>query len=77
MARWLSWLERRPVTAEVVGSSPIRGVCGVCHLHLAGVAGMADAQELKSCGTKLSDRFDAGRRQVKNPNVRVAQGDRA
>ena len=23
-ARWLSWLERRPVTAEVVGSSPIR-----------------------------------------------------
>ena len=22
MARWLSWLERRPVTAEVVGSSP-------------------------------------------------------
>ena len=27
MARWLSWLERRPVTAEVVGSSPIRVVC--------------------------------------------------
>ena len=24
MARWLSWLERRPVTAEVVGSSPMR-----------------------------------------------------
>ena len=24
MARWLSWLERRPVTAEVVGSNPIR-----------------------------------------------------
>ena len=23
-AQWLSWLERRPVTAEVVGSSPIR-----------------------------------------------------
>ena len=23
-ARWLSWLERRPVTAEVVGSIPIR-----------------------------------------------------
>ena len=22
MAQWLSWLERRPVTAEVVGSSP-------------------------------------------------------
>ena len=26
MAQWLSWLERRPVTAEVVGSSPIRVV---------------------------------------------------
>ena len=24
LAQWLSWLERRPVTAEVVGSSPIR-----------------------------------------------------
>ena len=22
MAQWLSWLERRPVTAEVLGSSP-------------------------------------------------------
>ena len=29
VARWLSWLERRPVTAEVVGSSPIRVVHGV------------------------------------------------
>ena len=26
MAWWLSWLERRPVTAEVVGSNPIRVV---------------------------------------------------
>ena len=26
-ARWLSWLERRPVTAEVMGSSPIRVAC--------------------------------------------------
>ena len=24
MARWFSWLERRPVTAEVEGSSPFR-----------------------------------------------------
>ena len=29
MAWWLSWLERRPVTAEVVGSSPIRVVIKV------------------------------------------------
>ena len=27
LARWLSWLERRPVTAEVVGPSPIRVAC--------------------------------------------------
>ena len=26
MARWLSWLERRPVTAEVDGSNPFRVV---------------------------------------------------
>ena len=30
MARWLSWLERRPVTAEVVGSNPIRVVLMEC-----------------------------------------------
>ena len=24
LARWLSWLERRPVTAEVRGSNPLR-----------------------------------------------------
>ena len=35
LAWWLSWLERRPVTAEVVGSNPIRVVlteyfvCGI------------------------------------------------
>ena len=29
MAQWLSWLERRPVTAKVVGSSPIRVAHGV------------------------------------------------
>ena len=30
LARWLSWLERRPVTAEVVGSNPIR----VAHIFM-------------------------------------------
>ena len=29
MARWLSWLERRPVTAEVAGSSPAGVVNGI------------------------------------------------
>ena len=33
MARWLSWLERRPVTAEVVGSNPIR----VAEYHKNGI----------------------------------------
>ena len=90
MARWLSWLERRPVTAEVVGSNPIRVVIVKLHInftngilaqlgeHLpykqrvtgsspvgpidAGVAELADAQDLKSCGTNLPYRFDSGRR---------------
>ena len=30
MASWLSWLERRPVTAEVEGSSP----SGVVYFHI-------------------------------------------
>ena len=29
MAQWLSWLERRPVTAEVESSSLFWVVCGV------------------------------------------------
>ena len=96
MAWWLSWLERRPVTAEVVGSTPIRVVIVKLHInftngilaqlgeHLpykqrvigsspigptkqfyidyAGVAELADAQDLKSCGTNLPYRFDSGRR---------------
>ena len=78
MAQWLSWLERRPVTAEVTGSSPVwvvlYGILAQLGEHLpykqrvtgsspvtstcisfwcrnAGVAELADAQDLKSCGT--------------------------
>ena len=40
---------------QVIGSSPIIGLC-------AGVAELADAQDLKSCGTNLPYRFDSGRR---------------
>ena len=87
MAQWLSWLERRPVTAEVEGSSPfwvvsaeaeakVHGVLAqlgehlpykqrvtgsspvgpiemtkvICFNSQAGVAELADAQDLKSCG---------------------------
>ena len=84
MAQWLSWLERRPVTAEVEGSSPfwvvifIFGVLAQLGEHLpykqrvigsspigptfAGVAELADAQDLKSCGPNRPYRFDSGRR---------------
>ena len=89
MARWLSWLERRPVTAEVEGSNPFRVADTICIKNLygilaqlgehlpykqrvtgsspvgptnAGVAELADAQDLKSCGTNLPYRFDSGRR---------------
>ena len=43
MAQWLSWLERRPVTAEVESSSLFWVV-----IFLAGVAELADARDLKS-----------------------------
>ena len=86
MAQWLSWLERRPVTAEVessslfwvvcieryktnnyivgiiaqlgehlpykqgvIGSSPIGPIA--TQVANAAVAELADAQDLKSCGT--------------------------
>ena len=78
MAQWLSWLERRPVTAEVESSSLFwvvfkekkivySGILAQLGEHLpykqrvtgsspvgpiyAGVAELADAQDLKSCGT--------------------------
>ena len=82
-AQWLSWLERRPVTAEVessslfwvvfkekkivysgilaqlgehlpykqrvTGSSPVTSTCISFWCRNAGVAELADAQDLKSC----------------------------
>ena len=36
MARWLSWLERRPVTAEVDGSNPFRVVIAKNHFSRSG-----------------------------------------
>ena len=42
MAQWLSWLERRPVTAEVTGSSPVWVVDGlltfvsICDIMICG-----------------------------------------
>ena len=37
MAQWLSWLERRPVTAEVDGSSPFWVVSFLERIRLYGV----------------------------------------
>ena len=36
-----------------------------CTMYNAAVAELADAQDLKSCGTNLPYRFDSGLRQVK------------
>ena len=43
MARWFSWLECRPVTAEVVGSSPIRVA------NLASVAQLVEQRTENPC----------------------------
>ena len=37
MAWWLSWLERRPVTAEVVGSNPIQVACILWNTYYNGI----------------------------------------
>ena len=44
LASWLSWLERRPVTAEVVGSSPIGVVSFAWDLSSAGRASALQAE---------------------------------
>ena len=44
LASWLSWLERRPVTAEVVGSSPIGVVWFIRDLSSAGRASALQAE---------------------------------
>ena len=48
MARWLSWLERRPVTAEVAGSSPARVV-----LFLVFYADVAQLAEQLICNQQV------------------------
>ena len=44
MASWLSWLERRPVTAEVEGSSPSGVVLIMWDLSSAGRASALQAE---------------------------------
>ena len=64
MAQWLSWLERRPVTAEVAGSSPAWVVC-IWDLSSAGRASALQAEGHRfepcrshfSCSYKCSTRY--------------------
>ena len=42
MAQWLSWLERRPVTAEVEGSSPFWVVSAEAEAKVHGVLAQLD-----------------------------------
>ena len=52
--------EHLPYKQRVTGSSPVGPI-------YAGVAELADAQDLKSCGTNLPYRFDSGRRHSWKP----------
>ena len=49
MAQWLSWLERRPVTAEVVGSSPI----WVVFIKIRGLSSAGRASALQAEGHRF------------------------
>ena len=49
MAQWLSWLERRPVTAEVVGSSPI----WVAFIKIRGLSSAGRASALQAEGHRF------------------------
>ena len=56
--------EHLPYKQGVTGSSPVGPI-------YAGVAELADAQDLKSCGTNLPYRFDSGRRHEKRHYIFV------
>ena len=51
LAQWLSWLERRPVTAEVVGSSPIWVV--TCKRYEWGLSSAGRASALQAEGHRF------------------------
>ena len=53
LARWLSWLERRPVTAEVVGSNPIRVVYNRIMLYIWDLSSAGRASALQAEGHRF------------------------
>ena len=68
MAWWLSWLERRPVTAEVVGSNPIQ-VAEMSNVHFKlkmwGLSSAGRASALQAEG----HRFEPCRPHFSNQNL--------
>ena len=62
--RGSSMVEQAAVNRKVEGSSPSLGAIFICFatVWLAGVAELADAQDLKSCDPYRSYRFDPGLR---------------
>ena len=64
MARWLSWLERRPVTAEVVSSSLIKVAILNASVAQSVEQGTENPRVIGSIpigGTKCNARFFANR----------------
>ena len=53
MARWLSWLERRPVTAEVRGSNPLRVVHFLIIVNIWGLSSAGRASALQAEGHRF------------------------
>ena len=73
MAWWLSWLERRPVTAEVVGSNPIRVVYNRIMLYIWDLSSAGRASALQAEG----HRFEPYRSHVTKEYGEIAQLARA
>ena len=59
MAQWLSWLERRPVTAEVEGSSPFWVVSVIWDHSSAGRAPalQAGGHRFEPCWSHFSNKY--------------------
>ncbi len=64
--------EHLPYKQRVTGSSPVGPIYPMDN---AGVAELADAQDLKSCGTNLPYRFDSGRRHLLCPDSSVGRAE--
>ena len=76
MAQWLSWLERRPVTAEVTGSSPVWVVSVIVFtITIWDLSSAGRASALQAEGHRFEPYWS---HQIKRiwMDSRVAKGDR-